>query len=249
MRSVLHPAADNGIESTMNAFPPDESSSAPTSLLEGDWAAPIQPDQEWANALTHGTAAIVWIAVGIPVVSTAARDSIAIAIACAAFILSAVAVFVASTLSHYWIHNHRLLERMRAWDQGLIYVMISGTYTPFISRFAAQSIRDPLLIGIWVAAAIGFYSKVFANHRINGISTASYLALGWIPAIPMIGRVPIGVLLWMAAGGVIYTLGVVLLLNDTRLKYLHAGWHLCVIAAAACHTWAIYWYVALGQVA
>jgi len=206
--------------------------------------APLLPDEEWANALTHATAALAWMFGALLMARAAAGQSLMTTFCCLVFVVSAVSVFTASAMSHHLIHCPRLLNRLRAWDQGLIYVMISGTYTPLIWRFADESIRGPLLIAIWVAAAIGFHSKVIAEHRVNGIGTITYLLLGWLPALALVGKVPREVLLWMALGGVIYTLGVALLLNDKRFKYLHAAWHLCVVTAATCHFWAVYQFVA-----
>ena len=95
-----------------------------------------------------------------------------------------------------------------------------------------------------IAAAIGFYSKVFAKHRVNSIGTATYIALGWLPALALVGHIPGIVLAWISLGGVIYTVGaVVVLKNDHRARYLHALWHIFVVAAAGCHYWAIFRYV------
>lgn len=206
--------------------------------------APLLPDEEWANALTHAAAALAWLFGAVLMVRAAAGQSMMTTFCCLVFVLSAVSVFTASAMSHHLIHCPRLLKRLRAWDQGLIYVMISGTYTPLIWRFADESVRGPLLVGIWIAAAVGFHSKVIAEHRVNGIGTITYLLLGWVPALGLVGKVPGEVLGWMAAGGVLYTLGVALLLNDSRVRYLHAGWHLSVVIAASCHFWAVYRYVA-----
>ncbi len=68
--------------------------------------------------------------------------------------------------------------------------------------------------------------------------------VSWLPALFLVGRVPGPVLIWMATGGVLYTVGVAVLINDHRIRYLHAVWHLLVMAAASCHYWAIYCYVA-----
>lgn len=207
--------------------------------------APLLPDEEWANALTHGGAALAWTFGGVVMARAAAGQTLMTVFCCLVFVVSAVSVFTASALSHHLIHDPSLLRRLRAWDQGLIYVMISGTYTPLIWRFSDESIRLPLLIGVWVAAAIGFHSKVFVEHRVNSIGTISYLMLGWVPAMGLVGKVPGNVLFWMAAGGILYTFGVAFLMNDRRWRYLHAAWHVSVVLAAACHFWAIYRYVAM----
>ncbi|MEE2935685.1 MAG: hemolysin III family protein, partial [Planctomycetota bacterium] len=71
----------------------------------------------------------------------------------------------------------------------------------------------------------------------------SYLLLGWLPAIPLATQVPRDLAWWMVAGGVLYTIGVVFLLNDSKLRYLHAVWHLAVMAAAVAHFLGIMYYV------
>lgn len=205
-------------------------------------APPIKPDQEWANAWTHGIASLIAVVMGIVLIRQASLASPGMAIACAAYVASMAGTFLCSTLSHV-ILRQPALNTLRSWDQAMIYTMISGTYTPIAFGYAADSVRGPLLIAIWVAAAAGFLMKVAFRHRVNSIGTVSYLALGWLPAIPLVGQVPTALVGWMIAGGLLYTAGVVLLVNDHRIRYLHAGWHLFVMAAAACHWWAIWAFV------
>jgi hemolysin III len=203
---------------------------------------PIKPDQEWANAWTHGIATVIAIVMGVVLIRQASITSTGMAIACGAYVASMVGTFFCSTLSHV-IMRQPMLNTLRSWDQAMIYTMISGTYTPMVFGYATESVRTPLLIAIWVAAGAGFLMKVAMRHRVNSIGTVSYLALGWLPAIPLIGQVPAALIGWMIVGGVLYTAGVVLLVNDHRVRYVHAGWHLFVMSAAACHGWAIWRYV------
>lgn len=203
---------------------------------------PWQEDQEWANALTHGVAAAVTLMIGGYMISLAASRSTGMVYACFAYVASAFATFLCSTLSHV-IRHQPLLNTMRAWDQAMIYAMISGTYTPIVYRYAADEILLPLLVAIWAAAAAGFVTKVALRHRVNSIGSISYLLLGWLPAIPLAGQVPSGLAWSMLAGGVMYSVGVILLLNDSRLRYLHAGWHICVMTAAMIHYFGILYYV------
>jgi len=208
-----------------------------------DCLPPVRFEQEWANAWTHGLAAAAGVVGAGAMIWHTAQGPVGRTLSCLAFVIPGIAVFVASMLSHTFIYDDVRLKRFRAWDQGLIYAMISGTYTPLIYQFADSNRRDLVIIAIWVAAAIGFYSKVFAKYRINSIGTATYLGLGWLPALALVGRVPGIVMMWMALGGVIYTMGVVVLKNDHRAPYLHALWHMFVVVAAGCHYWAIYRYV------
>ncbi len=205
-------------------------------------ATPWQAGQEWANALTHGLAAIGTIVVAIPLL--AATQSAGMMLACGAYMASVFGTFTCSTLSHL-VRPSPLLIRLRSWDQAVIYTMISGTYTPLIYQFADDSVRPWLLAAIWIAAGYGFLNKVALKHRVNSISTVTYLLLGWLPSIPLIGRVPSSVVMGMFIGGTLYTVGVGFLVNDHKVRYMHVMWHLLVIMAALAHYWTIYRYVVL----
>ncbi|MCM2370105.1 PAQR family membrane homeostasis protein TrhA [Aporhodopirellula aestuarii] len=203
---------------------------------------PIQPEQEWANAWTHGIAAAAWIGLSAWMVIRASETNLALAIACAAYGASVVGTFTCSTLSHTFLERP-LLDRFRAWDQAMIYLMIVGTYTPIMVRYAVTEYRDFLLVLMWGYAFWGFAKKAFLSHRIHSISTVSYLMLGWLPAIPLYGRIPMNLFLYVLAGGVTYSLGVLFLINDRRVKYMHAVWHLFVISASIFHFVGVVRYV------
>ncbi|MGB0598644.1 MAG: PAQR family membrane homeostasis protein TrhA [Rubripirellula sp.] len=205
-------------------------------------APPVKPDQEWANALTHGIACLGTICLGSYMVWVALPYGSGITIACFVYATSVFATFGFSTLSHI-VRRQPMLNTMRAWDQAMIYAMISGTYTPIAYRYASESTQVALLAAIWVAAMLGIVGKLLFQHRINSIGTISYLLLGWLPAIPLAPQVPSDLAWCMVAGGVLYTIGVVFLLNDSKLRYLHAVWHLAVMAAAVAHFLGIMHYV------
>jgi len=207
---------------------------------------PIKPDQERVNAITHALAAVAWLAVGLWLVTGAlATDSdgrIGLAWACGVYVATVVGTFVCSTLSHVFLRPP-WLERFRAWDQAFIYLMIVGTYTPITWAYATPLQRPWLIGGMWFFAMLGFLRKVAWRHRVERINVAGYLALGWIPAIPLIGEVPTGLAGMMFLGGVLYTVGVVFLMNDHRVRFMHAVWHLFVLGASLVHAIGISWYV------
>jgi len=204
--------------------------------------APVRPDEEWANAATHTVASVATVLLGGVLIASASERGIGLAVACVVYTVSVLATFLFSTLSHA-ILRQPLLNTLRAWDQAMIYGMIAGTYTPIVYRFAPDSVRWPLLGAIWVAALAGITGKLVLRHRINNITTAGYLLLGWLPAVPMAGHVPTAVAWGMLLGGVLYSLGVVVLINDAKVKYLHAFWHMMVMTAALSHYLTISWYV------
>jgi hemolysin III len=92
---------------------------------------------------------------------------------------------------------------------------------------------------VWLAAGLGFYSKVVARYRIEAISTLTYVLLGWLPALPLVTRTPTVCVTWMVLGGLSYTLGIVFLISSSRFWYAHALWHLAVMLGSLCHFIAI----------
>jgi hemolysin III len=198
-------------------------------------------DDEWANTSSHmlgiaiavgGTLWMFWLL----------RDKpLGLTLCCVAYCASAILVFVFSTLSHAFTEPSRR-TRMRAWDQGSIYLMISGTYTPFVWQYGG-SFRLALMIFIWTLALYGLWAKVVAKHRVNTVAFTTYLLLGWVPAIPLAPQVPLSCLGGMALGGILYSLGVIFLKYDHVWPFFHAVWHFAVIIAAACHYLVIVKYV------
>ncbi|OYP35212.1 PAQR family membrane homeostasis protein TrhA [Rhodopirellula sp. MGV] len=204
--------------------------------------APVRHGEEWANALTHGLATIAAAILGGLLIYKASGIGKGMAIACLAYTVSVVATFTSSTLSHA-IFRQPLLDRLRAWDQAMIYAMIAGTYTPIIWRHAPTAISIPLLSAVWIAAFAGIAMKLFAQHRINNVATVGYLLLGWLPSIPLYPYVPAAVGQGMLLGGTLYSIGVAVLMQDHRGHYLHSVWHLIVMSAALAHFLTIQWYV------
>jgi hemolysin III len=198
---------------------------------------------ELANSLTHGTGLLLSLC-GVVVILPATRASnLGVQLAVTAYLGTLVAVYGLSTLSHA-VQSMASKHRLRAWDQGTIYLLIVGTYTPFVAVYLPPTQAVVVAVGLWLAAGLGFWSKVVVNHRTNhAFSAWSYIALGWIPAVVFIGRVPLECVTWMAIGGVSYTVGTVFLMLDTRVTFFHAVWHVMVIAASACHFYAIFTYV------
>ncbi len=226
---------------TVQEVPPEPVYSEPVGQIAND-SPPIQPGQEWANAWTHGIAAVVWVGLTVWLVTRASHVNAGLAIACALYGASCIGTFTCSTLSHTFLERPRL-DRFRAWDQAMIYLMIIGTYTPITYQMAEPRYRLLLLTAMWGFALWGFVNKAILNHRIHSISTLTYLLLGWLPAIPLYGRVSLALFAYVLAGGVIYSVGVLFLINDNRVKYFHAVWHLFVMTASIVHFVGIVKYV------
>jgi hemolysin III len=205
------------------------------------------PTEEFLHALTHGMGILLSLAGAWALVATAAirTDPLRTA-ACAVYGATLIGVYTASTLSHLYFRP-RWNVFFRALDQGFIYLLIVGTYTPLAALFLRTPGWILFSILLWVIASYGFVSKVWFQRGIDGDSVWLYLVLGWLESlalIPLASAASIACLAWVAAGGIIYTLGTVFLLRDKREYHFHAIWHVFVLAGSSCHFYAIYTHVA-----
>ena len=127
----------------------------------------------------------------------------------------------------------------------MIFLLIAGTYTPF----TLVTLRGPwgwTLFGlIWAFALFGIIITVLALDRIKWLAIGIYVGMGWLAVVaikPLLEALPLAGFLWLAAGGLFYTLGIVFYVWH-RLPYNHAIWHLFVLGGTVCQFLSILWYV------
>jgi hemolysin III len=154
---------------------------------------------------------------------------------------SMIALYLASAVYHLVPGGPRRVEKLLVWDQVGIYLLIAGTYTPFL----VGPLRGPwgygLLAAEWTLAALGVAAKVRFGFRWRRLSTAVYVGMGWLAVVavgPLVAALGARGVAWLLAGGVCYTAGVAFYATDARLRYGHAVWHLFVAGGSACHVWA-----------
>jgi hemolysin III len=201
-------------------------------------------DQEVVNTATHGLGFLLSVGATVYVASLIPSIDVGLAASCLVYTSTLMAVYAVSTVSHA-VQRPRGKFLLRTWDQGVIYLLIAGTYTPFVWSGLDGNFRSVVLVLLWTVALTGFYSKVVRHHRINDFSARGYIMLGWIPAVVLFSTVSSACLIWMALGGVSYTFGTLFLTFDHRVRFFHAVWHLLVIVASACHYYAIVWLIIL----
>lgn len=193
--------------------------------------------EEIANALTHGLGAVAALAAGAVLITLAALFGDGWQLAGAiVFCATLLLLYLASTLYHA-IPHPVAKSRLKVFDHCAIYLLIAGTYTPF----TLVGLRGPwgwTLFGlIWGLALAGCVFKLYFTGRFKGLSTAIYVAMGWLVLIaiePMLRLLPTWTLGWLFAGGVAYTVGALFYMSR-RLPYAHAIWHAFVIAGSVCH--------------
>jgi len=156
---------------------------------------------------------------------------------CVVFVASMMAVYAASTLSHAGFAA-KWRNFLRKIDQGTIYLLVVGTYTPFGLAFLRNGAGWSLLAILWIGAFVCFVSKVLFGHPLDTGLIWTYVTLGVLPTItiPWLWNViPAGTGVWMFLGGACYLAGTIFLINDSRVRPFHAIWHLLVMAGSTCH--------------
>ncbi len=201
--------------------------------------------QELANALTHGLGAILSLA-GLFVLLSKAHEigHNRLFISFLIYGTGITFLFTASTLYHS-LTQPKAKKIMQIFDHIGIYLMIAGTYTPFAMISLQPSWGDLLLILIWTIAGVGIIVKIFFIGKFKGISTAIYLAMGWLAIFaikPMLQYIPMNGMWLIFAGGACFSMGVFFYLRDKKHLYYHAIWHLFVLAGGICHYFAVLFY-------
>ena len=201
--------------------------------------APSAEDRSSTITAAAGLAAALTGAVALLWVAAHGADGWRIASA-VVFALSLVALHLASTLYHAQAQPARK-ARLKVLDHCAIYVLIAGTYTPFTLIGLRGPLGWTLFIAIWSLAALGIVFKLFTTGRLRVLSTAIYVAMGWLVLLaikPVYAALDAWTFSWLLAGGVAYTSGT-LFYHRPSVPHAHAIWHLFVIGGSACHFVAI----------
>lgn len=220
----------------------------PSTIPAADYHRPVHTETKLgdilANAITHGIGAILAVAGAVYLIAASTRGSVWQIVSCSVFALTLVLVYLCSTLYHSLVRT-RARHVFQVLDHSAIYLLIAGTYTPF----TLVSLRGPVgwkLFGVvWVLAIAGVIFKSLAIGRYPMVSVLVYLFQGWVvvfAASPLLRAIGSHGMMWLAAGGLAYTLGVAFFALD-RLRYFHATWHVFVLAGSVAHYFAILFYV------
>ncbi|MHA0982068.1 PAQR family membrane homeostasis protein TrhA [Kosakonia cowanii] len=202
--------------------------------------------EEIANSISHGIGLVFGI-VGLVLLLGQAVDAHASILAITSYALyggSMILLFLASTLYHA-IPHPRAKIWLKKFDHCAIYLLIAGTYTPFLLVGLDSPLARGLMVVIWGLALLGILFKLTIAHRFKVLSLVTYLAMGWLSLVviyQLATRLSPGGVTLLAVGGLIYSLGVIFYVCK-RIPYNHAIWHGFVLGGSVCHFLAIYLYV------
>jgi hemolysin III len=197
--------------------------------------------EEIANSVSHGIGAALAITGLILLTARAAGAGDARhIICCALFGVSATLLYLSSTLYHA-LSRTGAYRVMHSLDHGSIYLLIAGTYTPFTLLGLRGTLGWTLFGIVWACALVGVVVKSFFAGRWNALSTAIYLAMGWlcvfaIKSMYLLLSHPVFIL--VVAGGLCYSVGIPFYASKRR--YMHFIWHLWVLGGTGCHFAAVW---------
>ncbi|HMD96465.1 MAG TPA: hemolysin III family protein [Terriglobia bacterium] len=205
----------------------------------------LENRERFANATTHGLGLALSVAGAIVLISySILHGSFWHIVACSVYAASLVLLYLSSTLYHtFTAQPHRRLFRIL--DHSAIYFLIAGTYTPFTMVSLRGRWGWTLLGVLWGLALCGVALKFVVIGRFPAVSIAVYILMGWMGIIsvkPLLAAISLRGFLWVVAGGIFYT-GGVLFYRAKTMPYSHAIWHLFVMGGSACHYFAVVFYV------
>lgn len=201
--------------------------------------------EEVANSVTHGIGIVLAIA-GLAVLTAfSARNGNAWhVVASAIFGATLILCFTASTLYHA-VTQESIKRTLRVFDHSAVFLLIAGTYTPFMLIGLPGAWGGTILATVWALAIAGVALKFLLRGRLHGLIVALYLGMGWLVVVatkPLLENIGTGGMAFLAGGGLAYTVGVIFY-KWRRLPYSHAIWHGFVLLGGGLHYFGVLFYL------
>lgn len=202
------------------------------------------PQEELWNAITHGIGFLLSIpALVLLIIAGVEHGSATAVVSFTIFGVSMVVLFLMSTLLHSM--PVKLKKLFSVFDHSAIYILIAGTYTPFLLVTIKGALGWSLFGVIWGLAILGILFKVFFIHKYEAVSLVFYIVMGWliVSAIkPLYVNLPIEGFVLLIIGGILYTFGSIFY-AWRKIPFNHAIWHIFVIAGSASMFYSVLLYV------
>ena len=199
------------------------------------------------NSISHVVGAVLAAIGAVVLVFAAARTGdVWKIVSCGVYAAMLLTLYLTSSLYHS-VRRPTVKAVLQRLDHCAIYLLIAGTYTPFM----LVTLRGPWgwsLFGVvWALAVIGIVQEYLYARGARILSLVIYVLMGWLIVIglkPLLAALEWNGFLWLAAGGLCYTGGIGFYATDHKLRHGHGIWHLFVLAGSICHFVAILFYVA-----
>jgi len=201
------------------------------------------PGEERANSISHGMAMLGAIAATPVLILHAIRqENTGFVIGSCIFGATMILLYFTSAFYHA-MPVGETKRRLKIMDHSMIFLLIAGTYTPYTLGVIQGAWGWTIFGMVWGLALIGVLLKTANRISHPFISSGLYIVMGWLIVIafkPLVEHTTKAGVLWLTAGGLAYTIGVVFYATSARIKYAHFIWHLFVITGTACHVVALF---------
>jgi len=198
----------------------------------------------------HGSAAVV-SAAGMTLLIVRSAPDAARVVSMTIFGVSLIGLYSASALYHSVPWREKWKQRMQRLDHSMIFILVAGTYTPIAVNVLDGNWRTVTLAVVWGAAAVGIAQKIALPRVPDWVSIALQTTMGWfaiVPFLELVDALSNGAIALMIAGGLSYTIGLILLANERpqlfpRIFSHHEVFHILVVMGSLFHFLMILWYV------
>lgn len=201
--------------------------------------------EEIANSITHGIGLLMSIPALVMLILNAAETANPWRIVSfSIFGASMIILYLCSTLLHSITHE-KVKDFFEKLDHSSIYLLIAGTYTPFVLVAIRGSLGWTLFGIVWALAIIGIVFKCYYVKKYIVTSTILYVIMGWLivmAIVPLYHAIGMTGFLFLIGGGLLYTVGSVFYVMQ-KIPYFHAIWHIFVLAGSALMYFCVYLYV------
>ncbi|WP_252178177.1 hemolysin III family protein [Endozoicomonas sp. 4G] len=201
--------------------------------------------EEIANSITHGLGTLFSVAgLTLLVAYAAEQHDVWRIVSFSIYGATLVLLFLSSTLYHSLQHE-KTRKVFKLLDHCSIYLLIAGTYTPFLLVSMRGTLGWTMFAIIWLLAVAGIVFKVWFGSRFKKFSVATYILMGWLVVLAskeLASKISLDGIYWLVAGGLSYTLGAVFYLWK-KLPFNHAIWHVFVLGGSVCHFFAVFFHV------
>ncbi len=203
---------------------------------------------EKLNSITHLVGAVLaLVGFGVLLTISIQEHNPLLIISFTVFGITLILLYTMSTLYHSF-HPPKLKKIFQKLDHVSIYLLIAGTYTPYMLVSLREHNGLIMLLFVWTLALIGLLLDIFIPKRIEWLQVLIYLVMGWICTLnfsELQAAIPTAGVVWLTMGGIAYTVGVVFYVLDNlkKLRHAHGIWHLFVLSGSICHFISIVAYV------
>lgn len=203
--------------------------------------------EELFNSISHGVGVLVGIAALVLLIIFSCIKGSGYSLAAGIVYGVSLIVLYSMSMVYHIVQGKKAKAVLRIFDHCSIFVLIAGTYTPYLLVSLEKPLGWTMFGIIWGMAVIGIILNAIDLEKFKKISMVCYIIMGWAIVFtikPILNTVALPGILLLVLGGVIYTAGI-FFYNAKKYKYMHSVWHLFVLGGSICHYLSILLYVVL----